>query len=186
SENGLTGELEYASDLFDPATVERMAGSLHTLLTAMVADDSQPVANLPLLTPPERTQLLTAFNAREVSYPQDQLLQQLFEQQVTNSPAATALVYGEQQLSYAELNRQANQLAHALIAAGVQPDDRVAICVERGVDMIAGLFGILKAGAGYVPLDPDYPTERLNYILSDCEPKLLLTQQHLQHRLTAG
>ncbi|REF28437.1 amino acid adenylation domain-containing protein [Xenorhabdus cabanillasii] len=186
SENGLTGELEYASDLFDPATVERMAGYLHTLLTAMVADDSQPVADLPLLTPPERTQLLTAFNAREVSYPQDQLLQQLFEQQVTNSPAATALVYGEQQLSYAELNRQANQLAHALIAAGVQPDDRVAICVERGVDMIAGLFGILKAGAGYVPLDPDYPTERLNYILSDCAPKLLLTQQHLQHRLTAG
>ncbi|WP_420883239.1 non-ribosomal peptide synthetase, partial [Xenorhabdus indica] len=126
------------------------------------------------------------FNTPTVSYPSDLLLQQLFEQQVADSPAATALVAGEQQLSYAELNRQANQLAHALIAAGVQPDDRVAICVERGVDMIVGLFAILKAGAGYVPLDPEYPTERLAYILSDCEPKLLLTQHHLQSRLTTN
>ncbi|PHM27778.1 non-ribosomal peptide synthetase [Xenorhabdus budapestensis] len=184
TENGLIGELEYASDLFDQATMERMAGYLQTLLGAMVSDDSQRVADLPLLMPHERTQLLADFNARKASYPQDMLLQQFFEQQAGHSPDAIALISGKKQLSYAELNQQANQLAHALITAGVQPDDRVAICVGRGPDMIIGLFGILKAGAGYVPLDPEYPTERLAYILSDCEPNLLLTQHHLQSRLT--
>ncbi|WP_186435624.1 non-ribosomal peptide synthetase, partial [Xenorhabdus innexi] len=119
----------------------------------------------------------------EVAYPQDLLLHQLFEQQVLDTPEATALVSNGQSLSYRELNQQANQLAHALIASGVKPDDRVAICVDRSPDMIIGLFGILKAGAGYVPLDPDYPTERLAYILSDCAPQLLLTQAHLQPRL---
>ncbi|MCC8365342.1 amino acid adenylation domain-containing protein [Xenorhabdus sp. PB61.4] len=184
TDEGLIGELEYASDLFDQATMDRMAGYLQTLLTVMVADDTQRVADLPLLTPNERNQLLAGFNARTASYPQEMLLQQLFEQQVAHSPTSPALVSGEQQLTYHELNQQANQLAHALIAAGVQPDDRVAICVERGADMIIGLFGILKAGAGYVPLDPEYPTERLAYILSDCKPKLLLTQEHLQSRLS--
>ncbi|PHM33529.1 non-ribosomal peptide synthetase [Xenorhabdus innexi] len=184
TDDGLIGELEYASDLFDHATMERMAGYLQTLLTEMVADDTQRVADLPLLTPNQRDQLLADFNARTADYPQEILLQQLFEQQVAHSPTSPALISGEQQLSYHDLNQQANQLAHALITAGVQPDDRVAICVERGTDMIIGLFGILKAGAGYVPLDPEYPTERLAYILSDCKPKLLLTQKHLQSRLT--
>ncbi|PHM65752.1 Amino acid adenylation [Xenorhabdus stockiae] len=184
SENGLVGELEYASDLFEHATIERMAEHLQTLLAAMVADETQQVADLALLTPQQRTQLLTEFSTTEVAYPQDLLLQQLFEQQVLRSPESVALVSDGQQLSYTELNRRANQLAHALIAAGVKPDDRVAICVDRSPDMIIGLFGILKAGAGYVPLDPDYPTERLAYILSDCAPQLLLTQQHLTNRLT--
>ncbi|MDE1482946.1 non-ribosomal peptide synthetase [Xenorhabdus bovienii] len=183
TENSLTCELEYASDLFERSSIERMAGYLQNLLAAMVADDNLRVADLPLLMPHERTQLLIGFNDTAVTYPQDKLLPQLFEQQVEHTPDAIALIWEDAQLSYTELNQRANQLAHALIAFGVQPDDRVAICIERNLDMVIGMLGILKAGAGYVPLDPEYPAERLAYILSDSAPKLLLTQQHLQARL---
>ncbi|WP_262946717.1 amino acid adenylation domain-containing protein, partial [Xenorhabdus indica] len=176
-----------------------METALRALVTALQNRPKQPIQSITILPPAERTQLLVDFNRTNVDCPQDMLLQQLFEQQVALTPDAIALIHSkqisteqigegqageEQQLTYKELNQRANQLAHALIAAGVQPDDRVAICVERGLDMVVGLFGILKAGAGYVPLDTDYPTERLNYILSDCAPKLLLTQKHLQTRLS--
>ncbi|PHM70060.1 non-ribosomal peptide synthetase [Xenorhabdus kozodoii] len=188
TEQGLVGGLEYASDLFDHASVERIAGYLQTLLTAMVEDDAQPVENLPLLQPDQRTQLLVDFNAvdfNEVAFPSPQasLIHQRLEQQVEQTPDAIALVSGDSQLSYAALNRHANQLAHHLIAFGVRPDDRVAICVERSLDMIIGIYAILKAGAGYIPLDPEYPAERLAYQLSDSQPVLLLTQQHLATRL---
>ncbi|MBD2789293.1 amino acid adenylation domain-containing protein, partial [Xenorhabdus sp. DI] len=183
TEKGLVGELEYASDLFDRASIERLAGYLQTLLAAMVADDSLRVQALPLLQPQQRNQLLLAFNDTTLAYPQDRLIHTLFEQQVEQTPDATALEFGDSQLSYDELNRHANQLAHQLIAAGVRPDDRVAICVERSPALIIGLYAILKAGAGYVPLDPEYPAERLAYQLADSKPALLLTQQHLQERL---
>ncbi|AOM39415.1 non-ribosomal peptide synthetase [Xenorhabdus hominickii] len=183
TENGLVGDLEYASDLFDHATIERLVSQLYTLLTAMAADDSQRVAELPLVTPQQRKQLLVDFNDTALTYPQDKLIHQFFEQQAEAIPDAVALVYQETQLSYAELNCHANQLAHSLIEFGIQPDDRVALCVERSLDMIIGMLGILKAGAGYVPLDPEYPAERLAYQLSDSSPKLLLTHQHLQAHL---
>ncbi|MBD1228687.1 non-ribosomal peptide synthetase, partial [Xenorhabdus griffiniae] len=183
TENGLVGGLEYSSDLFDHASVERIASYLQTLLTAMVKDDSQPVESLPLLQPYQRTQVLDDFNDTAFPYPQTLLIHQLFEQQVEQTPDATALVFGDSQLGYAELNRHANQLAHHLIASGVRPDDRVAICADRSLDMIIGLYAILKAGAGYIPLDPEYPAERLAYQLSDSKPVLLLTQQHLQTHL---
>ncbi|MDX7998150.1 amino acid adenylation domain-containing protein, partial [Xenorhabdus sp. Reich] len=183
TENGLVGDLEYASDLFDHASVERIAGYLQTLLTAMVRDDSQHVEDLPLLQPQQRAQVLVDFNDTAFPYSQEQLIHQLFEQQVERTPDAIALIFGDSQLSYAELNRHANQLAHHLIASGVRPDDRVAICADRSLDMIIGMYGILKAGAGYIPLDPEYPADRLAYQLSDSKPVLLLTQQHLQARL---
>ncbi|MBD2812049.1 amino acid adenylation domain-containing protein [Xenorhabdus sp. Vera] len=183
TENGLAGELEYASDLFDRTSIERLASYLQTLLAAMVEDDSLKVEDLPLLQPQQRNQLLVDFNDTALSYPQDKLIHQLFEQQVEQSPDAIALIFGDSQLSYAELNQHANQLAHYLIASGVRPDDRIAICVDRSPDMIIGMYGILKAGAGYIPLDPEYPAERLAYQLSDSKPALLLTQQHLQARL---
>ncbi|WP_338804903.1 amino acid adenylation domain-containing protein [Xenorhabdus griffiniae] len=183
TENGLVGGLEYSSDLFDHASVERIASYLQTLLTAMVKDDSQPVESLPLLQSYQRTQVLDDFNDTAFPYPQTLLIHQLFEQQVEQTPDATALVFGDSQLSYAELNRHANQLAHHLIASGVRPDDRVAICADRSLDLIIGLYAILKAGAGYIPLDPEYPAERLAYQLSDSKPVLLLTQQHLQTHL---
>ncbi|OTA15175.1 Amino acid adenylation [Xenorhabdus vietnamensis] len=183
TDNGLAGELEYASDLFDRESIERLASYLQTLLTAMVEDDSLRVEDLPLLQPQQRHQLLVDFNDTALAYPQEMLIHQLFEQQAEQTPDATALVFGDSQLSYAELNRHANQLAHHLIASGVCPDDRIAICAERSPDMIIGMYGILKAGAGYIPLDPEYPAERLAYQLSDSKPVLLLTQHHLQSHL---
>ncbi|MBE8597849.1 non-ribosomal peptide synthetase [Xenorhabdus sp. BG5] len=181
--NGLVGELEYASDLFDRASIERLTSYLQTLLAAMVADDSLRIQDLPLLQPQQRKQLLVDFNHTAQAYPQDRLIHQLFEQQAKQTPDAIALVFGDSQLSYAELNRHANQLAHHLIASGVRPDDRIAICADRSLDLIIGMYGILKAGAGYIPLDPEYPTERLVYQLSDSQPAWLLTQHHLQTRL---
>ncbi|MCG3462320.1 amino acid adenylation domain-containing protein [Xenorhabdus bovienii] len=180
----LNGYLEYASDLFDRATVERMVGYLTQVLTAMAADETQAIARLPMLSVAERQQLLVDFNATQVDFPQHGLIHQLFEAQVQRTPNAAAVIFEKHSLSYSELNRRANQLAHNLIAFGVRPDDRVAICVERGLDMIIGLFGILKAGAGYIPLDPEYPTERLVYQLSDSKPVILLTQKHLQTRFS--
>ncbi|OKP02451.1 non-ribosomal peptide synthetase [Xenorhabdus eapokensis] len=183
NQDGLSGYLEYASSLFDRTTVERMVGYLTNVLTAMTTDETQAIARLPMLPITERQQLLVDFNAPQADFPNDALIHSLFEAQVQRTPDATAVIFEEQSLSYDELNCRANQLAHSLIAFGVRPDDRVAIQVERGLDMIIGLFGILKAGAGYIPLDPAYPAERLIYQLSDCKPVILLTQKHLQTRL---
>ncbi|CDH18278.1 Peptide synthetase PaxB (fragment) [Xenorhabdus bovienii str. kraussei Quebec] len=156
---------------------------LRELVAALQNVSEQSIQSLAILPPDERTRLLVDFNNTAASYPQNVLLHQPFEQQAERTPEAIALIWEGTQLSYAELNQRANQLAHYLISSSVQPDDRVAICIERNLDMVIGMLGILKAGAGYVPLDPAYPAERLAYILSDSAPKLLLTQQHLQERL---
>ncbi|HEX2059911.1 MAG TPA: amino acid adenylation domain-containing protein, partial [Thermoanaerobaculia bacterium] len=178
----LSGFLAYATDLFDRSTIERWAGHYVRLLDAMVADATASVAKLPLLSAAEREQLL---DPTTVDYPQDSLIHELFEQHAAAHPDAAAVVFEEQSLTYRELNARANRLAHELIARGVQPDDRVAICVERGPEMIVGLLGILKAGGAYVPLDPAYPVDRLEYMLRDCEPKAVLTQESLQHLVPA-
>src|SRR5439155_24351013 len=133
---------------------------------AMVTDSQQEVGEIGLLGMEERKQLLEEWNATEACYP-DLCIHELFEEQVRRTPEATALVYEEQRLSYEELNQQANQLGHYLIRLGVKPDERVGICVERGVGMVVGLLGILKAGGAYVPLDPAYPCERLREIVED-------------------
>uniref|UniRef100_UPI00068B5399 non-ribosomal peptide synthetase n=1 Tax=Andreprevotia chitinilytica TaxID=396808 RepID=UPI00068B5399 len=181
--DALTGNLEYASDLFDRSTIERLVGHLHTVLAGMVANDQQAISHLPLLSAAERQQVLVDFNATTVDYPADAQIHQLFERQAEQQPDAIAVVFENQQLSYRELNARANQLAHQLIGLGVQPDDRVALCVERSLDLVIGLLGILKAGGAYVPLDPSYPAERLAYMLSDSQPVALVTQQALQERL---
>nr|WP_269749532.1 non-ribosomal peptide synthetase [Xenorhabdus lircayensis] len=186
TEEGLSGSLGYASDLFDRTTVERMVGYLTRVLTAMTADETQIIAHLPILSATERQQLLVEFNATQADFPQDVLIQQLFEAQVQRTPDALAVIFEAQSLSYAELNCRANRLAHHLIALGVRPDDHVALCVERGMDMIIGLFGILKAGGAYVPLDPAYPAERLAYMLNDAAPVAVLTQTALRHRLLSA
>ncbi|MEO8379795.1 MAG: amino acid adenylation domain-containing protein, partial [Acidobacteriota bacterium] len=178
--------LGYTSALFDRATVERWAGYYVRLLEAMVLDASTAVDTLPLLSDAERRRLLVELNATEADYPQDKLIHELFEQQAAAQPDAVAVVFEEQSLSYHELNARANQLAHALIALGVRPDDRVAVCVERRLEMVVGLLGILKAGGAYLPLDPAYPNERLQYLLNDGAPKVLLTQQDLQGQLPAA
>ncbi|MBV6325445.1 non-ribosomal peptide synthetase [Duganella violaceipulchra] len=187
-DNGHTlgGHLEYATALFERDSVERLAGYWLTLLAAMVADDRQRVAALPLLDPQQRQQVLVGFNDTARAYPPARLLHQLFEDQAAARPDAVALEYGGERLGYAELNRRANQLAHRLLAMGVGPDQRVALCLERGVPMIVGVLGVLKAGAAYVPLDPAYPAERLAYMLDDSAPKAVLSLTALQARLPAG
>ncbi|WP_029573512.1 non-ribosomal peptide synthetase, partial [Pseudomonas syringae] len=131
----------------------------------------------------EREHLLVGLNATEAPYPQDFTIHQLFEERVQAQPNAIALAFEAQRLSYAELNRQANRLAHHLISLGIKPDDRVAICVERGVEMLIGVLGVLKAGAAYLPLDRAYPAERLAYMIEDSAPSALLTQRDVQAHL---
>ncbi|MCG1043638.1 amino acid adenylation domain-containing protein, partial [Mycetohabitans sp. B8] len=170
----IVGTLSYATALFERATIERHVGYLQTMLQAMVADAQQPVARVELLTPAERTLLLQTWNATQHDYPAHQCIHQLFEAQAERTPEATALVYEDQTLSYAQLNARANRLAHRLIELGVQPEVRVALCVERSPALVVGLLAILKAGGAYVPLDPAYPGERLAYILRDAAPAMVL------------
>jgi arthrofactin-type cyclic lipopeptide synthetase A len=148
--------------------------ALSGLVEALENTPQRPLNSLPLLPQEERQRLLIEFNATEVDCPIDQPLQALFEQQVQRKPNGIAVQFAEQRLTYRQLNEQANRLAHHLRELGVQPDSRVAICVERGPELVIGLLGILKAGGAYVPLDPDYPLQRLNYMLQDSAPVALL------------
>src|SRR6266853_1216198 len=175
----IVGGLDYATSLFERATVERYLGYFRNLIEGMVTDDTQVVDQLPILSAPERRQVLYEWNATETEYPSERCVHQRFEEQVEKSPEAVAVEFAEESLSYAELNRRANQVAHHLRALGVKPDSRVAICVERSLELVIGLLGILKAGGAYVPLDPVYPKERLRFMVEDSEPVVLLTQGHL-------
>ncbi len=175
----IVGGVEYATALFDRATVERYLGYLRRVLEEMVADDTQPVDRLPMLPGAERRQVVEEWNDTAVEYPRDLCIHHLFEQQVERTPDAVAVVFGDQALTYAELNARANRLAHHLRALGVGPDVRVAIGLERGLEMMVGLFAVLKAGGAYVPLDPAYPADRLRYMLADSAPAVLLTQSSL-------
>ncbi|MDX8001105.1 amino acid adenylation domain-containing protein, partial [Xenorhabdus sp. Reich] len=151
---------------------------------AILADaPHSPALAVDVVPAAERQQLLADFNVTERDFPQAALIHELFELQAARTPDATAVLFEGQSLSYGDLNRRANQLAHHLIALGVQPDDRVAICVERSPAMVVGLLGALKAGGAYVPLDPTYPTERLAYMLADAAPVVLLTQMSLTEKL---
>ncbi|NWC96712.1 MULTISPECIES: non-ribosomal peptide synthetase [unclassified Pseudomonas] len=153
-----------------------MQAALQGLVEALEHAPQLPLDQLSILGPQEREQLLCGFNATSVDYNLDQTLHGLFEAQVQRTPEALAVKAGDQCLSYRELNARANQLAHHLRELGVQPDSRVAICAERGLDMVIGLFAILKAGGGYVPLDPAYPLERIAYMLKDSAPAAVLVQ----------
>ena len=145
----------------------------------MVANEKQAVDRVPMLPDSDRTQILYEWNNTYTEYPSEKCAHELFEEQVARTPEAMALVYEDQELSYAKLNRRANRLAHYLMLLGVKPDVRVAICIERGLNLIVALLGVLKAGGAYVPLDSAYPAERLDYLLKDSAPAVLLTQEHL-------
>ncbi|MDF5713917.1 MAG: amino acid adenylation domain-containing protein, partial [Rhizonema sp. NSF051] len=181
--SGLVGVWEYNTDLFDASTIERMSGHFVTLLEGIVANPVEHIAQLPLLTELEQHQLLVEWNQTQTDYPQDKCIHQLFELQVELTPDAVAVIFEDQQLTYQQLNTQANQLAHYLLSIGVGADVLVGICVERSLEMLVGLLGILKAGGAYVPLDPEYPIERLSFMLSDAQVSVLLTQHHLEQRL---
>jgi amino acid adenylation domain-containing protein len=181
--DGLASVWEYNADLFDQATIARMAGHFQTLLEAIVANPQQKVSSLPLLTEQERHQLLVDWNNTTKEYPSDKCIHQLFEEQVELTPDAEAVLFEDKQLTYRELNQRANCLAHHLRTLGVKPEVLVGICVERSLEMVVGLLGILKAGGAYVPLDPAYPPERLAFMLEDASVGVLLTQGRLVESL---
>ncbi|GAA6624250.1 amino acid adenylation domain-containing protein [Scytonema sp. NUACC26] len=180
---GFIGRFEYNTDLFEAATISRMIEHFKTMLAGIVANPQARVSELPLLSEAERYQLLVEWNNTTKEYPIDKCIHQLFEEQVTRSPDAIAVVFEEEQLTYRELNQRANRIAHHLKTLGVGPEVLVGICVERSLEMVVGLLGILKAGGAYVPLDPEYPTERLSFMLQDAQVSVLLTQQRLVERL---
>jgi amino acid adenylation domain-containing protein len=184
TDNGLRGVWEYNTDLFAPSTIERLSAHFVTLMEGIVANPGARISQLPLLTAVEQQQLLIEWNNTQVDYPQIQCIHQLFEEQVQQSPDAIAVVFENQQLTYAELNGRANQLAHYLQKLGVKSDTLVGICVERSLEMMVGLLGILKAGGAYVPLDPEYPQERLQFAIADAQLSLLLTQERLLDKLS--
>ncbi|PBP63907.1 hypothetical protein CCL15_26385, partial [Pseudomonas syringae] len=163
---------------------KRVCGYMQTVLEHLVdALEQSPdtaVNSLPILPATEREQLLVQFNDTALDYPHEQTVHGLFEAQVERTPEALAVLHGEQRLTYRELNEQANRLAHALRKRGVQPDSRVGICVDRSAEMVIGLLAILKAGGGYVPLDPAYPAERIAYMLQDSAPAAVLAHTATQ------
>ncbi|HEY0733388.1 MAG TPA: amino acid adenylation domain-containing protein [Herpetosiphonaceae bacterium] len=188
--SGLVGSLEYTTDLFEAETIGRMVSHLQTLLAGIVRDPSQRLAQLPLLTEAERRQLTVDWNMTEVAYPRGRCIHELVAAQAARTPDAVALVYAagtreRVQLTYEELDRRANQLAHELQALGVGPEVRVGVCVERSLDLIVGLLGILKAGGAYVPLDPAYPAQRVAFMLADSAVPVILSQQSLASNLPA-
>ncbi|TKC98038.1 non-ribosomal peptide synthetase/type I polyketide synthase [Polyangium fumosum] len=175
--------LQYNADLFDAATIERIAGQFVVLLESIVETPERRVSELPLLTNAERQQVISAWNETDTAYPKDRCVHELFEAQAARTPDAVAAVYGEQRISYGELDRRANRLAHHLRSLGVGPEVLVGICIERSVEMVVGLLGILKAGGAYVPLDPTYPKERLAFMLRDTRAPVVITQVRFQDRL---
>ncbi|MBV9788895.1 MAG: amino acid adenylation domain-containing protein, partial [Chloroflexi bacterium] len=174
--------LNYDRRRFDDLTIDRMLGHLGTVLARIAAQPQQRLAELSLLTEAERQQQRD-WNAIAAPYPQDQCLHQLVAAQAAQTPDRDAVVFGDQTLTYADLNVRANQLAHRLQALGVGPDTRVGLCVERSLDAMVGVLGVLKAGGAYVPLDPAYPEERLQFMLADARVPVLLTQAALVDRL---
>ncbi|QBI46968.1 non-ribosomal peptide synthetase [Burkholderia pseudomallei] len=171
----IVGHLNYASALFDESTVRRYVTYWCRLLEGMTAGAAdQTIVGLPLLDEAERKQVVYAWNATERDYPIEQCIHQLFEAQVDRKQEAIALTFDGRRLSYAELNARANRLAHYLQARGVGPDRLVALCAERGIEMVVGLLAILKAGGAYVPLDPSHPPERLRRMLDDTNPVAVL------------
>ncbi|MEH2225052.1 amino acid adenylation domain-containing protein [Nostoc sp.] len=176
---GLIGSWEYNSDLFEPDTIARMTSHFQTLLAAIIANPNQLIAELPLLSQPERHRLLVEWNDTYTPYPQSKCIHELFEEQVEKTPDAVAVVYEDESLTYQQLNLRANQLAHYLQTLGVKPEVLVGICIERSPLMIIALLAILKAGGAYVPLDPAYPQERLAFMLEDTQVSVLLTQESL-------
>ena len=173
---GLRGVFEYSTDLFERATIERMARHFIALLRGIAAHPERSIEELPLLSKDERARILVQWNRTAAGYAKDRCMHELFELQAKRAPGACAVECAGASITYDELNRRANQLARYLRKLGIGPDKPVGICLERSVDMVIGLLAILKAGGAYLPLDPTYPPERLRFMLSDARASLLIRQ----------
>jgi aspartate racemase len=183
TDHGIESVLDYNVDLFDVPTIRRLIGHFLTLLEGIAHNPNQHIADLPLLKEAEQTQLLHEWNETFVEYSADACLHHLIEAQVERTPDAPAVRIEDERLTYRELNERANQLAHHLRALGTGPETRVGICMERSLELIVGVLGILKAGSTYVPLDPVYSRERIRFVLEDAEISILITQQRLVESL---
>ena len=175
----LVSRIEYSTDLFDTTTIERMVGHWRAILQGIITAPEQRLSELPLLRETERHQLVVEWNDTQTPYPKDRCVHQLFEAQVERTPNAVALILGEQETSYHELNVRANQFAHRLRKLGVRSGMLVGLCMERSLELVVGLLGILKAGGAYVPLEPAYPRERLAFMLQDTRSTVLVAQERL-------
>jgi amino acid adenylation domain-containing protein len=184
-EGGLTGSLVYNTDIYDRFKVEQMLRHFEAVLEAVARDPDQPVEDVRLLSEAEERQQLVEWNASRASYPEDRTVHQLFEDQAMRTPDRTAVVCGGESLTYRELDERANRLAHHLREQGVKPDDLVAVCLERSVDLVVTLLAVMKAGGAYLPLDPDYPQERLRFQVADARARYLVTTERLAGRVPA-
>ena len=179
NEDGLRGEVEFDTALFEPETIHRMVIHYQNLLYAILDDPQQPVGALPLLTPAEFNRVLIEWNKTEQPFPEHSCVHQLFEAQVARTPDRPAVFFNDTFLTYTQLNQRANQLARYLQKMGVGPDVLVGVCLERSLEMVVAILGVLKAGGAYLPLDPAYPSERLAFMLSDSQAANVLTQEQL-------
>ncbi|GJD16857.1 hypothetical protein RIVM261_018130 [Rivularia sp. IAM M-261] len=184
SKEGLTGCLEYNTDIFDSTTITQFIKNFQTLLENIVANPEQHLSELSLLSPSEQEQLLFKFNQTRIDYPQNVSLHELFEQQVKLTPDSVALISESEEVTYRQVNHKVNQLVYYLQKQGVTRETLVAICLERSIDMVVGILAILKAGGAYIPLDPSYPVERLSFMLSDCQSSLLISKQEILEKLS--
>ena len=182
----VSGSLKYATDLFDEQTARRLADHFHCLIESATASPSRRVFELEMASASERMQILTEWNQAGYEVVVDLTIHEMFEQQAGLRPDAVAVVYEQEQISYGGLNEQANRLAHQLLELGVGPELRVALWMERGLELVVGLLGVLKAGAAYVPLDVEQPSERVAQVLEDSQSVVVLTQQRLRGRLPAS
>jgi len=177
SSEGISGMVIYSADLFDESTITRLIGHFQALLESIVTNPEQRIANLQYLSAQERYQLLVEYNNTRADYPQDLCIHQLFEMQAYRTPDAVALVFGEERVTYRELNLRSNQLARYLQKMGVGAEVLIGLCCGRSLDLILGMLGILKAGGAYLILDPSYPAERSSFMLKDAQLSVVLTQQ---------
>jgi amino acid adenylation domain-containing protein len=180
-ESELAVRFLYDADRYDDATIERMAGHYQALLSQIVSNPANAVSKLTLLTEAERTQLLQDWNSTERPYSSESCLHKLFEAQAAQHPGKVAVVFGEEKVTYGELDSRANQLARYLQKQGIGSESLVGICVERSAAMVVGLLGVLKAGGAYVPMDPDYPSDRLAVMIEDSKVEVLLTESDLDN-----
>ncbi|MFA0813513.1 amino acid adenylation domain-containing protein [Microbulbifer epialgicus] len=174
----------YNQDIFDESTIKQMAEHFEVLIRSGLKNTKMPIQQLPLLSVSERERLLISWNDTDADYPDEICAHEIFEHQVKLTPNAKAIVCGDQSLSYTELNQRANQLANYLRSSGIQPDELVGICLNRSVEMVIAMLGILKSGGAYLPLDPGYPKSRLSFIVADSNMRIVLTQESLRDQLS--
>ncbi|TCP57968.1 amino acid adenylation domain-containing protein [Tumebacillus sp. BK434] len=182
-ETGLQALFEYSTDLYNAATIERMAVHFQVLLASLLADPAQSIAKAEILPPDERELVLFGWNDTAVDFPQDALLHELFEAQAARTPERVAAIYGDDTMTYAELEARANQLAHYLLQHGVGPDTPVGVCIERSHELVIALIGILKAGGAFMPIDTEAPTARIAQLAEEASAPVVLTQAHLRDKM---